>query len=72
MRDFERRAIEAFSRAGAEAGLAVLVEVHDEARTGPRPGHRRAKLIGVNNRDLDTFKVDLGTTERLAGESSVA
>src|SRR5262249_49880250 len=48
-----------------EAGLAVLVEVHDEAEL-KRATAVGAELIGVNNRDLKTFKVDLGTTERLA------
>jgi indole-3-glycerol phosphate synthase len=47
------------------AGLAVLVEVHDEAEL-ERAMAIGADLIGVNNRDLKTFKVDLGTTERLA------
>lgn len=47
------------------AGLAVLVEVHDEAEL-QRAMPIGADLIGVNNRDLKTFKVDLGTTERLA------
>jgi indole-3-glycerol phosphate synthase len=47
------------------AGLAVLVEVHDEAEL-KRAMEIGAELIGVNNRDLKTFKVDLGTTERLA------
>jgi indole-3-glycerol phosphate synthase len=47
------------------AGLAVLVEVHDEAEL-ERALASGCDLIGVNNRDLKSFKVDLGTTERLA------
>jgi indole-3-glycerol phosphate synthase len=47
------------------AGLSVLVEVHDEAELD-RAVAIGADLIGVNNRDLKTFKVDLSTTERVA------
>ncbi len=47
------------------AGLTTLVEVHDEAELN-RALAADARLIGVNNRDLKTFKVDLATTERLA------
>jgi indole-3-glycerol phosphate synthase len=45
-------------------GLAALVEVHDETEVeaAVRAG---ARVIGVNNRDLRTFHVDLGLTERL-------
>ena len=47
------------------AGLAALVEVHNEEELD-RALAIDARLIGVNNRDLANFTVDLGTTERLA------
>ncbi|MCD6051101.1 MAG: Indole-3-glycerol-phosphate synthase [Verrucomicrobia bacterium] len=51
------------------AGLAALVEVHDEEEL-QRALATGATFIGVNNRDLKVFKVDLGTTERLATQIS--
>lgn len=47
-----------------ELGLSVLVEVHDEAETG-RATAIGAKVIGINNRDLKTFKVNVGLSEEL-------
>lgn len=46
-------------------GLSVLVEIHDEDEA-ERAISAGATLIGINNRDLHSFHVDLATTERLA------
>jgi indole-3-glycerol phosphate synthase len=48
----------------SEAGVAALVEVRTAAEARRAAVHR-PRLIGVNNRDLGTFQVDLGTAERL-------
>lgn len=54
-----------FHSLAIEAGLAVLVEVHDEEELN-RALRISPALLGVNNRNLKTFKVDLATTEQLA------
>lgn len=44
-----------------DAGLSVLVEVHNEAEL-QRASKLKSKLLGINNRDLKTLKVDLQTS----------
>ena len=55
----------ALSKRAAEIHLDVLCEVHDEQELG-RALDAGCNLIGVNNRDLRTFKVDLEIALRLA------
>ena len=49
-----------------ELGLDALVEVHDERELEIAARLDGAALIGVNNRDLKTLKVDFGASRRLA------
>jgi indole-3-glycerol phosphate synthase len=53
-----------YIKIATELGLSSLVEIHNEseAEQAVRTG---AKIIGINNRDLKTFKVDLAVTARL-------
>jgi indole-3-glycerol phosphate synthase len=59
-----RDELAALKASAGEAGLAALVEVHNgrEFETARELG---CELIGINNRDLHTFKTDIATTEEL-------
>ena len=58
-------ALVAFISEATALGMDALVEVHDEAELA-RAQAAGAGVLGINNRDLKNFVVDLATTERLA------
>jgi indole-3-glycerol phosphate synthase len=62
---FDAGALARYVSLAVEVGLTPLVEVHDEAEAelALKSG---AQVLGVNNRDLRSFTVDLGTFERIA------
>jgi indole-3-glycerol phosphate synthase len=63
--DFE---LKLFLSLCTEAGLDAVVEVHDDVEL-QRALDAGAALIGINNRDLRSFKVDLATTENLIAKA---
>lgn len=61
LKDWEIRQLKA---AAKRLGMDALVEIHDETEA-KRAIANGCKFIGINNRNLQTFEVDLSTTEKL-------
>ena len=53
-----------YAKIAQELGLSALVEAHTEEEV-QRALNSGARIIGVNNRDLKTFTIDIHTSERL-------
>lgn len=62
---FDAATLARYVSLAVEVGLTPLVEIHDEGEADLAL-ESGARVIGVNNRDLHDFTVDLGTFERLA------
>ncbi len=58
------------NRIASGLGLAVLVEVHDSKELKRILGLEEFNLIGINNRNLKTFKTDIATTQNVFEECS--
>jgi indole-3-glycerol phosphate synthase len=60
----ERESLRSLHREASGLGLEVLFEVHED-RELDLALDCGARVIGINNRDLKSFKIDLATSERL-------
>jgi indole-3-glycerol phosphate synthase len=60
----DKKTISDFIKTASTLGLSAIVEAHDETEieTALAAG---AEIVGVNNRDLKTFNVDIGLSLRL-------
>ena len=61
----DQQALAALQARAWELGLATLIEVHDETELA-RAIDSGARVVGVNNRNLRTLRVDIGASDRLA------
>ena len=66
-RVLEKKEVEDFLDLSHDLSMSCLVEVHDEEEL-EKVLSTKAKLIGINNRDLKTFKTDIKTTLNLAAK----
>lgn len=63
----DENTLKAFYQTARGLGLYCLAEAHNEEELH-RVLNAGCDIVGVNNRDLKTFRVDLGTTARLAAQ----
>jgi len=61
----EKDQIKSFSSLAKEIGLEVLIEIHDENEL-KKCLTNTIDIIGVNNRNLKTFEVDINTSIKLS------
>lgn len=61
----ERKTMQRFLAEARALGMEPLVEIHDE-RERDQALEAGARIVGINNRDLTTFRIDVETTRRLA------
>jgi indole-3-glycerol phosphate synthase len=60
----DRKRLQLLSETAHRLGMEVLVEIHDEREIDDALACQ-ADVIGINNRNLETFETDLAVTERL-------
>jgi len=62
----QKKVLQEFLDIALGIGLEVIVEVHAQNELDKLSG--RERIIGVNNRNLDTFKIDINTSIQLASQ----
>ena len=66
-RVLSEKEMEELIKYGREFGMEPLVEIHS-LEEGAKSINAGATIIGINNRDLETFKVDINLSKELAPE----